>query len=351
MRGDMTVELGPLHPRHGPHQPTRGGPPRVPGSVRRTSTIDMLRPEGNTGPLVLRGRARDLGTKSAGAVVLGEASAEAMVDYPSGRTLRTLTTTPSRPVLGELVGRSVASGFRRAVLKLDPRLPAENGLLNLLLDDFPVATLVSGHAVVASTPFEQRRQRVSGLHGNLVRDQCAGFISGGTIMAEVDRCGVTPVVTGPVAPPLVDEHDPEGWHTLEPLPPHAMRRARRMDIRPGTPTVVDVLFRDSHVRADGLEVVVHEYTVAAEIDTGSGTVLSCTATPQVLPWVECPAAAASATRLAGLPLAGLRQHIRATFTGTSTCTHLNDTLRSLEDVAALLPLVNPSGVEEPNAST
>jgi hypothetical protein len=31
----------------------------------------------------------------------------------------------------------------------------------------------------------------------------------------------------------------------------------------------------------------------------------------------------------------LRQRIRGEFVGTSTCTHLNDTLRALGDVAAL----------------
>jgi len=62
------------------------------------------------------------------------------------------------------------------------------------------------------------------------------------------------------------------------------------------------------------------------------------------PWAECPAAAASARRLAGQPLAGqplagLRAHVRQTLTGTSTCMRLNDTLRALEDVPALLSLL------------
>ena len=41
-----------------------------------------------------------------------------------------------------------------------------------------------------------------------------------------------------------------------------------------------------------------------------------------------------------VPVAGLRQHVRDTFLGTSTCTHLNDTLRSLEDIPALLQLAS-----------
>ncbi len=84
-------------------------------------------------------------------------------------------------------------------------------------------------------------------------------------------------------------------------------------------------------------------------DPATGTVLTCTATPRVLPWVECPAAAASAARLAGLSVAGLRDHVRTTLIGTSTCTHLNDTLRSLEDVAALLPSGDPT--EAPDRPT
>jgi hypothetical protein len=43
--------------------------------------------------------------------------------------------------------------------------------------------------------------------------------------------------------------------------------------------------------------------------------------------------------LAGQPLAGLRAHVRQTLTGTSTCMRLNDTLRALEDVPALLSLL------------
>jgi len=55
----------------------------------------------------------------------------------------------------------------------------------------------------------------------------------------------------------------------------------------------------------------------------------------VLPWVECPQAAASAGRLAGRPVADLRPTVRAEFLGPTTCTHLTDTLRALEDVGVL----------------
>jgi hypothetical protein len=39
-----------------------------------------------------------------------------------------------------------------------------------------------------------------------------------------------------------------------------------------------------------------------------------------------------------MTLAGLRGRIRGEFVGTSTCTHLNDTLRAIGDLDALLDL-------------
>ena len=43
----------------------------------------------------------------------------------------------------------------------------------------------------------------------------------------------------------------------------------------------------------------------------------------------------SAARIAGMELSSLRPRIRKEFVGRSTCTHLNDSLRSLADITAL----------------
>lgn len=91
---------------------------------------------------------------------------------------------------------------------------------------------------------------------------------------------------------------------------------------------------------DETETVLHEYTVHAAFDPGTGRFVSGAADVGALPWPECPAAVASAARLAGAPAEGLRGWVRDTFVGTTTCTHLNDTLRSLEDVAYLAGLVS-----------
>jgi hypothetical protein len=46
-------------------------------------------------------------------------------------------------------------------------------------------------------------------------------------------------------------------------------------------------------------------------------------------------------RLVGRPVEAVRDVVRAELRGISTCTHLNDLLRSLGDVAALMATIHP----------
>jgi hypothetical protein len=320
----------PLHPRHGIHDPTRATPPRARGSIRRTSTIDMLRPDGLFGAVVLVGRARDLATSEAGeATVVGEAGFLARVDFVADRTLVGLCTSPSEPEAATLVGVRASSGFRGELDRALPRHRAARSLLYLLLDDLPVATLVSGYAIGAGGVQIPGRQIATRA------DLCAGWRTGGTMLVEIERQGHLPSATGPPAPALARADAPLAWHALPPLPPHGMRRHRRLDLTGDGLLTADALFRDSHMGADGGETIVHEYTVRAEIDPATLRLERIDAAAHVLPWLECEPAVASAARMVGRPVTGLRPAVRAELTGPSTCTHLNDTLRSLEDVAAL----------------
>ena len=116
-----------------------------------------------------------------------------------------------------------------------------------------------------------------------------------------------------------------------------MRRRRLVQVTAGDPLVVWAMFRDTHVDPSGAETVLHEYSLNAVVDPESMVLSNCVATPQVLPWVECPAAADSAPRLNGHAAAEIRDLVRREFRGTTTCTHLNDLLRSLGDLAVLAP--------------
>jgi hypothetical protein len=170
-------------------------------------------------------------------------------------------------------------------------------------------------------------------------DACAGFQVGGVIMSNLDTGGGANV-TGPDATPLSDPGDPVGWHDMASLPVDAMRRWRRNDLWRDADGIlhVDILFRDSHMAPGDVETIIHEYTVEATVGADM-RVTACVATPRVLPWAECPQAAASAGRVVGMAVMGLRPQVRAELLGPSTCTHLNDTLREIEDVVALAELL------------
>jgi hypothetical protein len=321
----------------------------VPRSVRRTISVDILRPNGLDAELVLVGRGRDLLTAADGSTrVLDTAEVETTIDYADAQRVTEIASTPEIPGLEQLVGRSASTGFRAAIDTAVADADVVGRPVYQLLDDLPVATLISGyapqHAMAQSGTWADERTRKpmhkktpDGLAMLQQADLCAGWKAGGTIMQGFAENN-PPVVTGPDAPSLDDGDDALAWHEHPgPIPVHGMRRRRRIDVVPsvdGTTFEVDAHFRDSYVDDEG-ETVVHEYTVLATVDATTDTVLEATATPRVLPWFECPEAAASAGRLAGRTLESLRAGVRAEFLGATTCTHLNDMLRALADVGVL----------------
>jgi hypothetical protein len=324
------------HYGHGPDQPARGLPSRQPGSVRRTATTDILDSGAFDRPLRLRSRARDLLTPPSGdAYPVDTAALDAVIDRAAGPALTELHTTPALAELDALIGATVMSGFRRTVGQTVPQLVTEATPLHLLLDEIPGAMVISGYALAVDPPGEFP----AGLKGMRRRppvDVCSGWRADGVMMVTIDQKGTLPPLAGPVAPVLWDTDDPLAWHDLPDLPPTGMRRARRMDVTAdGAVLHVDAAFRDTYRDGDGDETVVHEYTLTAVVRCSDLQILAAEATPRVLPWVECPVAARSAPRLVGLSTTKVREQVRAEFVGISTCTHLNDLLRSLGDVGAL----------------
>jgi hypothetical protein len=323
-----------LHPLHGVHEPTTGNPVRRPGSARRTTSIDMTRDEGSLDPVYLDGRARDLGTTPDGSVTdVATAALSATIELIA-RVVRHVEVDPPVAAVARLSGAPAMSGFRAAADKAAPELRQDRDLRYTLLDDVPVATLISGHALSASGVLG-----IVAKSGYLpVADQCAGFATGGLLMTSFEA-GDPAVVTGPEAPDLDHGDDSWAWHPMKPLPRHAMRRRRRIDVfeANGDNRIgIDAMFRDTYVRADGIETIIHEYTLAAVVDAGTGMIVESHATPRVLPWQECPGAVASAERISGMTLSELHFRVRQELFGTSTCTHLNDLLRSVADAEVLI---------------
>jgi hypothetical protein len=319
--------------------PASSTPPRRPGSVRRTTTHDSVRPDGLRGPITVVAQGRDLLTGAEDTTaVLGTARLDVQVTA-ADRAIVRIDCDPPDPRLQALVGVRASVGFRQAVIDAMPDEKSSHRVRFQLLDDLPTALLVSGYATLAAGVISPGRGRPMLQHPDL----CAGWVTGGTLLRSRSADGVPRRHTGPEAPPVDAGDDPLAWHHFDPLPHHGMRRRRRIDVWEHDDLAeVECFFRDSHLDADGVETIVHEYTVRATVDPSTQQFLSCEADVGALPYPECPAAADSAGRLRGAPVDGLRRWVRDTFVGPTTCTHLNDTLRALEDVGGLLALLQGS---------
>lgn len=308
----------------GPRRPVAGeAPPLVGGRRRRTSTID-------THPDEQRGSIADLRARDTdGADVLGEVRVGArLVD----NVIEEISATPQAPELQQLRGRRVGRGFRSTVETLFPEEVERSSLLHLLLDDWVGAALVSGYATQHAAIVLGVEEKMPPGVADRMSGICAGFAPEASLIRYTRQHDLIPTGRGPVAPPL------DGLHEVEPLRARGMRRFRRLDVWPVTDggAKFDAHFRDSHVDDDHVETIVHEYTVAGSLDTSARTITSAVAEVRVLPWQECPGAIGSAARITGMALAELRDRVRGEFVGTSTCTHLNDTLRAIADLEALL---------------
>lgn len=309
---------------HGSVRAPRPDSPKVhPSSVRRVAYLDIDRPDGVGGTLVLGGRAWDFAIDADRRPSVREAvTLRASVDYHGGRTLSGIETSPAVPELAALVGHSAIAGFRGRVADAAPRVSAP---LALLLDDVPMGTLISGHAVSAAR--ERDGDSVTASTGYVpVGDQCAGYSANGALITTIAVRGRSPVADGPAAPPV---HDAFG-RSPRPLAVHSMRRRRRIDRWVVDGAIhIDAMFRDTYGRADGVETVIHEYELTVIADEGTGVIREAVATPRVLPWFDCPGAVASAGRLVGMTLDRVEGTVRRELRGVDTCTHLNDLLRSI----------------------
>ena len=318
--------------------PVGGAVDRRPGSVRRTTNVDMVRHEGLRGPLVITGHGRDLHTgaaSDAGPTVLDEGDIEVHIDYTGSRTVTSVRADPEAAGLQALVGVPSGSGFRRALAEHVPTLTGSGSVVHQLLDDVTPATLSSGSVLA-----REGLIRLAAAPGKTAGPMgiCAGWQFGGAMEAAIAETGIPLLGWGPPAPALVRADDPWAWHETPDLPATSMRRRRLIDLGPDPADpaglLVEVHFRDSYWERDLTETIVHEYRLTLTLDE-AGLVTSASATPGPLPAPECPSAAASVHRLVGRGVTDLRARVRDEFQGTTTCTHLNDVFRSLADLEHL----------------
>jgi hypothetical protein len=323
-------------PLPGPQRTLPTTPPRAPASVRRTTSIDITRPEGLTGPAVAVLAGQDLVTDAAGhTAVVGRYAAALPIDPHTGSLLG-IEGDPDAADLADLVGAALRSGFGRRLASTLADEAEARSLRWSLFEDLAAAFLVSGYAPLRAGLLagdESLKQERAARQADI----CVGWAQGGPVHVALADRGHTAVPTGPDAPPL-EQADPAGWHPLAPLGHGTVRRRRQLDVARapgGEGLLVQSHFRDSYA-GDEPEMVMHEYAVDAVVDGGRITRIDVD--PRVLPWQACPGAVASAGRVVGVALDDLPRVARTQLVGATTCTHLTSTIRLLADVRALAPL-------------
>jgi Protein of unknown function (DUF2889) len=299
-------------------------------------TIIDIEPLGEAGEMVPAVRVRaesreivaedDAPREVAGLLLTAEVGAD--------RTLRSMEisgvdlTDAELALTRGLVGQRVASGFRPKLVDL--RATTTGRMTRRVLWDLPIVVMVSGSARVVDHP------KITPPDGPVMStagaDQCSGWRTGGTMLTSVEALGGR--VRMKLGPAVVPETRPawpvDLWLADAPsLVPMGFRRARSISVVDGVATV---RFRDSYADPDGIERALHEWTVTVTIDPEAGTISSISVAPGQLPWFECPWAGGSAAALQGVRPADIDSVASADLYGTTTCTHLNDTLRSLAEI-------------------
>lgn len=309
-------------------------PVRVPGSVRRTSSIDFSWPDGQTGNSRAVGRARDVITPKSGGLPLlcAEDSFEARLK--PDRSIAAIEATPMRPALAHLVGERAGGHLRKVLKQVAPEELQNATPLYLILDDLSGASLVSGWAWSLWNPNWLADAMANADVGEAFRAMesvCIGFAPGSSALdPDTERSSGTPVLD------LRHPDDPEGWHAFTVQDGVGMRRARRIDVWLDDVIVIDAAFQDSATTPAGGRAAIHEYRLSVTADPKSLRILSINAEPRILPFAECPSALSNLSRMVGTTLPELREKVLTELRGTAGCTHLNDAVRALADVPMLM---------------
>lgn len=243
-----------------------------------------------------------------------------------------------RTVPEQLRGRPAQRGLRKAVAELRDSLEDNGeslmgppgGLYDTLLDDVVGTTIASGYGRLQEGPAGPAPEFVGHM-----RRTCVGF---STMHRRGEEFDTTRYLDSkPLSVEFVSS-DPLAWHADRAMTPNSFRRRRMLQVQPGHGSnfAVTGYFRDTFMSYEGVERVVHEYGVTANVSGPPFVVNALKALPGDLPLAYCPLAARSATALEGLGLAEIDGVVRREVAGPASCTHLNDELRSLRLVPALL---------------
>jgi hypothetical protein len=308
-------------------------PPRRAESIRRTTSMEMAYPEGLDGPVTVAGRSRDALTQQAGAAPTVLAQDRLDVQISHDGLLEAFASEPACPESAGWLGRSTLQGFRKsmqAVLQ-DPAR-AQRPIVQLI-DDLVGCTVISGWVATrwVADPALLARNIEKDVHR--LESACIAYAPGAASFGDDDYLRRLHFIA-PLQPP----DDPHAFHGLQPDTDRTQRRVRRIDAwRDESGAVqIDAMFQDSGVAPGTRRVAIHEYRLRAQAQGPDLRLAQVSTESGQLPHALCRSAPAGLQSLLGLPLERLAREVLLRLPRTAGCTHLNDAMRALAAVPALV---------------
>lgn len=330
-------------PTH-PEGRTIGPPPaRRTMSLRRTSSQQSHFPEGVVDRYEMLCRARDLFTGAAPADTLSVGEDWITAQMRTDTSAISIAASRRDDVLAACKGLRVGGPLRKAVAEAMPEEIEGGTRLFRMIDD------MAGGAFLSCASWQTWLEggmdafaRVTG--GPSVMDirmegMCMTYSPGSPALLEDGRQNEA-LAHRPTGLIAVDRAgDPLAWHDLvwfDNAPNQS--RLRYMDVwREAGKVEVMWGFQDSAAFPHtDLRRLFHEYRGRATVDPDSFLLEHVEMEFGALPYSICQAAAVTPRKLVGRSVREFRTAVIEVLKGTSGCTHLNDSLRTLHDVPAMV---------------
>lgn len=321
-------------------------PPRRPFSLRRTASQQSHFPDGLVGHYEMILRARDLFT-GAGADDTTVAGSDWITACNRMDTVVTRFSASRREVeLAALTGLRAGGPLRKAVMEAMPEEPENSTLLYRMIDDMAGGAFLSGASWQTwleggMTAFARSLDMPSVMDFKM-EGMCVSYSPGSPALLPDGRQNEEFAFRSIGKIAVDPDGDPLAWHELRQFDTPNQARIRYMDVwREGGKVHVMFGFQDSAAfPGTDLRRLFHEYRGIAVVDPDSFVLESIAMDFGSLPYTTCQAALASPQHLVGRRLGEFRNTVIDVLKGTAGCTHLNDSLRTLQDVPAMVRILD-----------
>lgn len=317
-------------------------PPRRPMSLRRTASQQAHWQARPTDRYEMSCRARDYftGPSLDRARIAGEEWITAQMHFDA--VVEAFAASNREADLAALAGLRVGGPLRKAVAETMPEEPANSTLLYRMIDDMAGGAFLSGAAwqtwLAGGMNDFARAIDAPSIMDMKMEGMCISYRPGSPALLPDGRQNDRFAYRS-VAPIAVDpDGDPDAWHPVLHFDTPNQSRLRYMDVWRADGKVHALFgFQDS-AAFPGTELrrLFHEYRGTVVMDPESLVLEAIEMEFGSLPYTTCHAAAQTPEALIGRSLADFRQTVIDVLKGTAGCTHLNDCLRTLQDVPAMV---------------